>query len=148
MSLDVYLNIKGAQHLPEKNIPVREDGQLKMMSRAEWDKRFPDRKPITIVAEPDNDVYTANITHNLTVMAAEAGIYMPLWRPDEVGIETAEQLIEPLRAGLELLESDTERFEKLNPENGWGDYEGLVEFMRKYLAACEKYPQAEVSVWR
>lgn len=57
-------------------------------------------------------------------------------------------LIEPLRAGLALLESDPERFRRHNPENGWGSYEGLVSFVRGYLRACERYPQATVSVSR
>jgi len=93
-------------------------------------------------------VYTANITHNLNKMAQEAGIYEHLWRPDEIDITNAGQLIGPLREGLALLKSDPNRFEAFNPENGWGTYEGLVSFVEKYLAACEENPDADVSVWR
>ena len=94
------------------------------------------------------EVYTANITHNLNRMAEEAGIYQHLWRPEEIDIHTAEQLIEPLRAGLALLESDEPRFRKFDASNGWGRYEHLVEFVREYLAACEQDPNAKVSIWR
>ena len=94
------------------------------------------------------EVYTANITHNLNKMAQEAGIYEHLWRPDEIDITNAGQLIGPLREGLALLKSDPNRFEAFNPENGWGTYEGLVSFVEKYLAACEENPDADVSVWR
>lgn len=52
-------------------------------------------------------VYGRNITHNLNGMAGEAGIYHHLWRPDELGIKTAFELIAPLRAGLALLEAPT-----------------------------------------
>lgn len=93
-------------------------------------------------------VYDANITHNLGKMADEAGIYKHLWRPDEIGITKAEQLIEPLRVGLALLKSDPERFKKFDAENGWGLYIHFVPFVEKYLQACEKYPDAEVSVSR
>lgn len=93
-------------------------------------------------------IYTANITHNLGKMAEEAGIYYLLWKPEAVGVTTAKQLIEPLTAGLALLESDPERFRKFNPENGWGSYEGLVGFVREYLAACKENPDATVDVWR
>lgn len=48
-------------------------------------------------------VYSANITHNLGKMADEASIYYALWRPDEIGITKAGQLIIPLREGLLLL---------------------------------------------
>lgn len=93
-------------------------------------------------------VYDANITHNLGKMADEAGIYKHLWRPDEIGITKAEQLIEPLRSGLALLKSDPERFKKFDAENGWGLYIHFVPFVEKYLQACEEYPDAEVSVSR
>jgi len=149
MSLDVYLNLEGIDVLHAGGIPVREDGQMKMISRAEWDERYPDREPIVPLASVSvSTVYRANITHNLNRMASEAGIYKHLWRPDEIGIEKAEQLIEPLSVGLALLESDPERFKAFNPSNGWGTYEGLVSFVREYLSACERYPDATVSVWR
>jgi hypothetical protein len=93
-------------------------------------------------------VYDANITHNLGEMAKEAGIYACLWRPDEIDITKAAQLIEPLRDGLALLKSDPERFKRLDSPNGWGLYIHFVPFVEQYLKACEKYPDAEVSVSR
>lgn len=90
-------------------------------------------------------IYENNITHNLGAMAKAAGIYEALWRPEETGITTAAQLIEPLRNGLELLLSNRERFEKLNPENGWGDYEGLVKFVKEYLSVCINNPDATIT---
>ena len=94
------------------------------------------------------EVFDYNITHNLTRMAEAAGIYKYLWRPDEIGITKASQLIEPLRGGLQVLRSDRERLEKYNPENGWGDYHGLVRFVTNYLNACEDRPDADVRVSR
>jgi len=93
-------------------------------------------------------VFSYNITHNLGEMAEEAGIYMHLWRPDEIGIKHAKDLIEPLKVGLDLLVSDKNRFEKFNPSNGWGDYNSLVEFVSKYLQACVDNPDAEIEVSR
>ena len=151
MSLDVYLTIEGVSTLrTEDQICIREDGQTKVISRAEWDERFPDREPIVIPAGvyEDASVYSANITHNLNSMAEEAGIYRYLWRPGETGVELAAQLIEPLEVGIALLESDPERFKALNPSNGWGTYEGLVAFVGNYLEACRQYPTASVSVSR
>ena len=37
--------------------------------------------------------YEANITHNLSRMAQDAGIYHYLWRPEEMNITQAGQLI-------------------------------------------------------
>lgn len=92
-------------------------------------------------------VFDANITHNLGRMAEEAGIYKALWRPDDIGLKKAVDLIPLLRAGLDRLREDPEHFKMFNPENGWGDYEGLVRFTARYLAACEEYPEASVKVW-
>ena len=93
-------------------------------------------------------VYNGNITHNLGAMAKAAGIYQHLWRPEELQIAKANQLIEPLKKGLELLKSDAPRFEMLNSPNGWGMYEHFVPFVENYLNACIESPNADVGVWR
>lgn len=93
-------------------------------------------------------VYSSNITHNLGMMAREAGIYEALWRPEEIGVTKAGQLIPMLSAGLDLLKSDPPRFEKHNSPNGWGLYKHFVPFVEQYLDACRENPDAEVSVSR
>ena len=103
---------------------------------------------VTLYAVRKVDVYSANITHNLNTMASEAGIYNELWRPDEIAVSRAGDLIAPLERGLELLRSDEPRFRAFDASNGWGRYEHLVEFVEKYLEACKASPDAEVSVSR
>ena len=92
--------------------------------------------------------FDGNITHNLCRMAEAAGIYKALWRPEECGIEKASQLIEPLRNGLAFLTSHPHVCKKHSPENGWGTYEGWVNFVRSYLDACEQHPDATVEALR
>lgn len=147
MSLDVYLELDTAVTVPER-VPVRIDGATKMLSREEYAVLDPGREPIVLPEEETTVVYHANITHNLGGMAREAFLYNCCWRPDEHGYELAKQLIGPLSDGLTLLKADPVRFKQFNPANGWGSYEGLVEFVEEYLAACRKYPNARVSVWR
>ena len=96
----------------------------------------------------DTTVYEANITHNVNGMAEAAGCYCELWRPDEIGIEKGAQLIEPLKRSLMTLVSDPVRFEAMNPDNGWGSYDGLVRFVTAYLKACIQHPDADVSACR
>ena len=103
---------------------------------------------VSLQAVRITEVYTANITHNLTRMAKEAGIYEALWRPEEIGVTKASELIVLLRKGLKKLRADPERFKALNPENGWGSYSGFVPWVEKYLAACEENPDAKVEVCR
>lgn len=147
MSLDVYLTADTTAEV-EPAIYVREGGENKRISREEWDRRYPGREPVVFAAHETNEVYSRNITHNLNTMAEEAGIYKAMWRPEEIGIERAKQLIEPLEVGLEKLKADPERFKEFNPSNGWGTYEGLVDFVEDYLSACRRWPEAKVGTWR
>ena len=93
-------------------------------------------------------VFDSNITHNLTEMAEAAGIYHLLWRPEELGITKASQMIGPLSTGLKALKERPTFLKSLNPENGWGSYENLVLFVEQYLDACMASPDADVSVSR
>ena len=95
-----------------------------------------------------HEVYWANITHNLTAMADVAGIYEVLWQPEQLGFDTAEQLIPLLVYGLEQLKADPEKFSQYNSPNGWGKYEHFVLFVKKYLEACREYPKAKIHVSR
>lgn len=101
-----------------------------------------------IPAVEDQIVYSGNITHNLTDMAREAGIYKHLWRPEELAITKAIELQQPLAGGLCLLLSEPDRFKKLNASNGWGTHIDLCRFVACYLLACIQHPTADVSVSR
>ncbi len=94
------------------------------------------------------EIFAENITHNLNSMAEAAGIYMHLWRPDEIGLTRAHELIEPLREGLAKLRADPEFFQTYDAPNGWGRYEHLVAFVERYLGACEENPEATLRVSR
>jgi|688.fasta_scaffold10716_7 hypothetical protein len=93
-------------------------------------------------------LFSANITHNLNKMADAAGLYECLWRPEETEIKTASQLIEPLKAGIEQLKSDPDKFKAFNAENGWGTYEDFVPWCERYFEACQEFPKAKIEVSR
>lgn len=88
--------------------------------------------------------WSCNITHNLNKMADEAGIYGVLWLPEENGITTAAQLIEPLRKAIAEMKADPERFKAHNAKNGWGLYENFVPRLEELLVECERTPSAAV----
>lgn len=94
------------------------------------------------------EYFSQNITHNLANMAEEAGIYKHCWRPEEIGITKARQLIEPLENAIFAMRANPERFKKHNASNGWGLYEHFLPWLENYLAACKATPEANVSVWR
>ena len=103
---------------------------------------------VSLMDDEGRCLYDANITHNLNTMAGEAGIYEHLWRPDEIGITKASQLIEPLRAGLAQLVERPTHFEQFNSPNGWGMHIHFVPFVARYLEACIAHPDASVSADR
>ncbi len=89
-------------------------------------------------------LFEANITHNLTGMAAKACIYKTLWHPEGMGVTKAGDIIDSLVLGLADMRSRPEYFKQFNPENGWGDYEGFVQWIQIYLDACERDPEATI----
>lgn len=149
MSLDVYLHTE--QVLLTMPLDEMLEEQIVDFDDEDYETRFYIRyEPTTraVIFSKRAEVFWENITHNLGRMAREAGIYEYLWRPNEIGITQAGQLLEPLEKGLKLLESDSERFSAFNPDNGWGDYDGLVSFTSHYLSACREYPKALISASR
>ena len=151
MSLDVYLTMPTPVKKPASDgIFIRRNGMMIEITREEWDRWNPGIEPVSFFNndEETNEVFKANITHNLNKMATEAGIYEALWRPEEIGITNALQLIPILEKGLALLQSDRERFVAFNPENGWGSYDAFVPWVKRYLDACRKWPDAKVEASR
>ena len=108
---------------------------------------------VTLVVTQPTQVFTQNITHNLGLMASKVELgtttlYQLLWRPEELNILHAYQLVQPLREANDLLLAKPEYFEQWNPTNGWGSYEALCGFVREYLGACLDNPEAEVHACR
>ena len=94
------------------------------------------------------EVYEARITHNLTTMAAEADLYIPLWHPEEANLTKASQLIKPLKEGIRKLQEDPEKFKVYDSPNGWGLYERFLPFVKEYWKACVRFPNTKIEVWR
>jgi hypothetical protein len=94
------------------------------------------------------ELYWKNITHNLGKMAAEAGFYTPLWRPEETDVVTAGQLGFHIEKGINELESNPEKYKPLSAPNGWGTYEQFIPWLKELLEACRQYPDATVSASR
>lgn len=114
--------------------------------------------------ERKEDVYSANITHNLGKMAAEAGIYEALWRPYRLkpGYDIPEddhkaqweyednnpvrayEIIPIIEKGLEDMIARPAHYKTFDSSNGWGLYKHFVPFIEKYLEALKEYPESFV----
>ena len=99
-------------------------------------------------------VYSNNITHNLGKMASFVKLnngmtlYEVMWHPEERGLYFARDISELLDEGFNILLSEPNFYKTFNPENGWGDYDGLVKFVYEYRNACWDNPDAELDVCR
>jgi hypothetical protein len=117
--------------------------------------------------EEKEEIYHDNITHNLNVMAEQAGIYKALWRPyqlhkdyvhtEDYKIEMAfedsvtiiaSDIISIIEQGLDLLKNRPDYFNKFDSPNGWGKYVNFVPFVENYLNALKQYPNSIVIVDR
>lgn len=118
--------------------------------------------------EDNEQVYWANITHNLNKMATEAGIYEAIWRPhrlkegynipendhkaewkfEDENTTMAKDIIPLLEKGLADLKARPEHFKQFNSPNGWGLYKNFVPFVEEYLEACREFPESTIEVSR
>lgn len=102
----------------------------------------------TLINENGGELFSRNITHNLTKMASAAGIYHALWRPEEIPATKAKELIPLLSAGLIELLTKPDEYTNYNSPNGWGMYEHFVPFVQAVFVACVADPEATIHISR
>lgn len=89
------------------------------------------------------DILDENMTWNLRPMfAAVNNDKGPSDWHDLKGSEVAEILTRTIAAW----DADPAKFEAMNPENGWGDFEDAQQVANTILAACNKAPNAVLRV--
>jgi hypothetical protein len=65
----------------------------------------------------------------------------------ELGGKCVTEILPSLEAGLAELKRDPQKYRALNPPNGWGTYEDLVEVTESAIAAAKQFPNATISTW-
>ncbi len=101
---------------------------------------------VTLRNEEGEELYWANITHNLAIMAKRAGIYEALWHPEQIKATKASDIIDIVDEGLQKMRVDPHYYEQFNSHNGWGLYEHFVPWIEKYLQALKENPDALIEV--
>ena len=92
----------------------------------------------------DAKLADVNITHNLNKMANAVGLYEVLWKPNDIGITYASQIIPFLEKGIKKLKENPEKYKAFNAPNGYGKYEDFVRFCDSVLHWCNKYPDSMI----
>lgn len=88
-------------------------------------------------------VYEDNYTKNVSNMFRAAIEDIGLKRFHGMGAEFAILLI---NKAILKMQSDPERYKKMNPENGWGDYEGALKVLQNLHAACVQHPLCTIHI--
>lgn len=149
MSLDISLHSDDGHKGKAGGIFIRKGGRTVEITREEWDRlKNPGKEPVQVKPYETDELFSANITHNLGEMADRAGIYYALWQPEEKDWKLASDITPVLEEGLRLLKKYPEFFKEFDSENGWGVYEHFVPFVEEVLDACKKYPNARIEVSR
>ena len=83
---------------------------------------------------------TINYTHNCNQMVREAGL--PEW--PRVGGWKARKLERRLNKVLFRLAANPQKYRVMEPENGWGDYVGLMRVLEDVWKQCRTFPSTRV----
>lgn len=86
-----------------------------------------------------------NATHNLRLMWAEAKCYTALY---ESHGKQAKEITSDLIYGLANMLKDPVKYKQLKPSNGWGDYDGAIDFLVQVIKDCAANPETIVEVSR
>ncbi len=84
--------------------------------------------------------FAANYTYNVSPMfrlAFDGGKGINV-----LHMETGAKCAEFLDKAIERMAADPDEYGKLNPENGWGSYDGALTLLRTLRGWCEEAPGA------
>ena len=90
-------------------------------------------------------VVDKNITHNLSKMWREAGVYDALYNSEG---KKAEDVIPTLEKGLQLMIQKPSHFKQFDASNGWGTYENAVPWLAELIEEFKKYPDGIIEISR
>ena len=85
-----------------------------------------------------------HFTYNLGPMFREAH---PGWEWRMIDGKQLKDIRPIMQQIRDTLIADPTRFEKFNPENGWGSYGVMLEGVNRILDYCEEAPLAWVRAW-
>lgn len=94
-------------------------------------------------AEDPTTVYeVGNYTTNVSGMWALALGY----RLYEVSGRNAGETVPDLDRAIAAMQADPATYQAMNPDNGWGDYSGALEYLRSLRDACVRHPKTQIRV--
>lgn len=83
-----------------------------------------------------------NYTSNVSPMWAEALGH----RLRDLHGRRAGDVLDALRVAVTAMETNPDEYRALNPENGWGSYDGALSYLRDLRDACAMHPNAQIYI--
>jgi hypothetical protein len=103
---------------------------------------------IPAAVDPDEEaiLWEGNYTSNVARMWRKAlGNGLGEW----IDVLPFAETVQPhLALGVERMRAEPDVYRAMEPENGWGDYEGALAFLEGIERACRNYPMARVRASR
>ena len=99
---------------------------------------------VKLKAKREVILFETNITYNLADMYYKC-IDKTLGLKKLNGLSSKEALPIVKRA-IEDMIKNKEEYEKLNPSNGWGSYDGLLKRLKELKEYCETVPDGYIEV--
>jgi hypothetical protein len=83
-----------------------------------------------------------NYTYNISGMHEKAMGY----RLSQLNGKSVKDIIPILREGIKQMQDNPEVYKAMNPENGWGNYEGALAYLQTILDNAVKHPATFLDV--
>lgn len=100
---------------------------------------------IWLTEKNETELMSKNITHNLSGMWKEVGVYDALYLSEG---KTANEVLPILEEGLEEMVNEPERFKPFEATNGWGLYKNAVTWLSELISEFKKHPNGVIGVSR
>ncbi len=91
---------------------------------------------LSIIAKREVEIYETNITYNLSKMYYKA-IDEKLGLKKLKGL-TCKEVLPIINNAIKDMIDKKEEYEKMNPKNGWGSYDGLLKTFKEICEVCEE----------
>lgn len=91
------------------------------------------------------NIFSRNITHNVTPMWEKAGVYEALYESDG---KRAAEFVEALQKGVAHFRANYSEYQKLDSPNGWGLAKNALPWLEEVARAFEENPDAIIGVSR
>lgn len=99
---------------------------------------------INITAKREVEIYERNVTYNLADMYYKCIDEKQGFK--KLNKMNCKEALPIIHTAIQDMLNNTEEYKKLNPKNGWGSYEGLLETLQGMKSCCENNPDGIIHV--